>query len=546
MANGSAVVLHSLVFDDSLVSSDKQNKLKHLIDNTPAGEIVFIDVVPLYIAVSLKPTNAQLQKNWPVHLTLNPPEIVLPIGLRSKYTDVDVFLDFDAAKKEKIKVKLLKHRVTLNFAATVHKFQGRTEDYMLIELNERKFHPFITFNMLLVLLSRVRTGNNLKILPLLNGKQSLDYLRKLRPDPDIAIWRKGFDENGVWSHDRARNFAQSVQQKCPPKKGARIPQPCSASTVPTPSISTSVLPSQSSLLPLPGQLNLQTQPSVPAPPSARPWALNLLQETESSHFLRTHVERVALSNAYAYAVLHQPFSTTLASIDIASLGPHVWVSGLAIQAFLDGLYILPSVTPTSERFSGTVLSPVFYSQLIAEVSNDPLQRNKYNFENVREYLQRYNTSLLTADIIVPIHLPSASHWILVIIVPRSCEIMLIDSYPNKRHYEISQILLQWLRDTHDALNRPFFPALWTIISSDALPADRPVQNDSTSCGVFVALTAAYWMWYHRLPTSEDFTQQTIPKLRSFMLYVLSLVDTQQTQLAALLDSDLPVQQTFYV
>ena len=54
---------------------------------------------------------------------------------------MDVFLDFDAAKKEKIKVKLLKHCVTLNFAATVHKFQGRTEDYMLIELNERKFHP---------------------------------------------------------------------------------------------------------------------------------------------------------------------------------------------------------------------------------------------------------------------------------------------------------------------------------------------------------------------------------------------------------------------
>ena len=47
---------------------------------------------------------------------------------------------------------------------------------------------------------------------------------------------------------------------------------------------------------------------------------------------------------------------------------------------------------------------------------------------------------------------------------------------------------------------------------------------------------------------KDFTQQTIPKLRSFMLYVLSLslMDTQQTQLPALLESDLPVQQTFYV
>ena len=155
LANGSNVVLHSLVFDDNSVSSDKQNEIKHLINNTRAGDIVFIDVIPLYIAVLLKPTNARLQKDWPVHLTLNPPEIVLPIGLRSKYTDVDVFLDFDAIKKEKIKVKLLKHRVTLNFATTVHKFQDRTENYILIELNERKFHPSITFNMLLVLLSRV-------------------------------------------------------------------------------------------------------------------------------------------------------------------------------------------------------------------------------------------------------------------------------------------------------------------------------------------------------------------------------------------------------
>ena len=35
-------------------------------------------------------------------------------------------------------------------------------------------------------------------------------------------------------------------------------------------------------------------------------------------------------------------------------------------------------------------------------------------------------------------------------------------------------------------------------------------------------------------------------LKLIMLYVLTLVDTQQTQLAALLDSDLHVHQTFYV
>ena len=126
--------------------------------------------------------------------------------------------------------------------------------------------------------------------------------------------------------------------------------------------------------------------------------------------------------------------------------------------------------------------------------------------------------------------------------------MLIDSYPNKDGYEITQILFQWLQDTHIALDMPFEfdSASWTIVSSNALPANRPVQNDSTSCGVFVALTAAYWMWYRRLPTSEDFTEQsTIPNLHSFMVYILCLMDTQQAQLAPFVDSDSPSQQTFY-
>jgi hypothetical protein len=136
---------------------------------------------------------------------------------------VDVFLDFDATKKEKIKVKLLKHCVTLNFAATVQKFQGRTKDYMLLELNECKFHPSITFNMLLVLLSRVRTCNNLNILPLLNGKQSLDYLRKLRPDPDIAIWRNGFDKMVCGATIVLGTSLNLCNRNTPPKRALEYP-----------------------------------------------------------------------------------------------------------------------------------------------------------------------------------------------------------------------------------------------------------------------------------------------------------------------------------
>ena len=161
-------------------------------------------------------------------------------------------------------------------------------------------------------------------------------------------------------------------------------------------------------------------------------------------------------------LLHQPFSTTLALIDIASLRPHMWVSGYAIQAFLNSLYILDD--PATCRFSGTVLPPSFYSQLIADASTDPLKRNIYNFQNVRAYLDKYNNSLFASDIIVLIHLRLCLHWSLAIIFPDTCELMLIDSYPNKDLYEITQILLQWLQDTHIARNMPFNSASWTVVS----------------------------------------------------------------------------------
>ena len=141
--------------------------------------------------------------------------------------------------------------------------------------------------------------------------------------------------------------------------------------------------------------------------------------------------------------------------------------------------------------TGAVLPPTFCSHLIADVPTDSQLQNKYNFQNVRACLHQCNNSLLTSEIIVSIHLRLSLHWILAIVVPDTCKLMLIDSYPNKVHFEITQILLQWLQDTDIALNMPSFPALWTTVSSNTLHAYRPVQNDSTRCGVFVALTAEY-------------------------------------------------------
>jgi hypothetical protein len=45
---------------------------------------------------------------------------------------------------------------------------------------------------------------------------------------------------------------------------------------------------------------------------------------------------------------------------------------------------------------------------------------------------------------------------------------------------------------------------------------------SDSCGVFVIMTALYWIRERRLPTTSDWTQNNIPALR---LYIASIIFT---------------------
>jgi ATP-dependent exoDNAse (exonuclease V) alpha subunit len=76
-------------------------------------------------------------------------------------------------------VTLLKdkeHRVELSFVITLHKLQGKTMPKLIIELNERPFPPSITYNGLLVALSRVTKRSDLRIMPIKSGCDIL-YLK---------------------------------------------------------------------------------------------------------------------------------------------------------------------------------------------------------------------------------------------------------------------------------------------------------------------------------------------------------------------------------
>ena len=66
-----------------------------------------------------------------------------------------------------------------------------------------------------------------------------------------------------------------------------------------------------------------------------------------------------------------------------------------------------------------------------------------------------------------------------------------------------------------------------------MAATLPKQDDATSCGVFVAMYAYYWLHYRKFPDNRDFTQDDVPALRLFI--ASRLLSTQKDGLGLYLE-----------
>jgi hypothetical protein len=73
--------------------------------------------------------------------------------------------------------------VELSFILTFHKL-GKTLPKLIVQLNERPFLPPITYNGLLVALSRIKLRSDLRIMPIVPGND-ISYLQKLAPDDNL-------------------------------------------------------------------------------------------------------------------------------------------------------------------------------------------------------------------------------------------------------------------------------------------------------------------------------------------------------------------------
>lgn len=112
------------------------------------------------------------------------------------------------------------HAVTLAFAVTDYKLQGKSLDRLILSLAPRKFHPPFYMHSLYVLLSRVRTRSGLRIL---SKPADWDHLKKLRHEPELEIWERSYT-GGRFNAVEAGRVALEVAERLQAEHKARQAQ----------------------------------------------------------------------------------------------------------------------------------------------------------------------------------------------------------------------------------------------------------------------------------------------------------------------------------
>ena len=106
------------------------------------------------------------------------------------------------------------HMITLGFALTDYKLQGKTLKYLILNLTKYSWPPHMDLKGLYVLLSRVKKFGHIR---LLNGvskdRSELSYLLNLRHRAELAIWSEGYDDSGRWSPIQVEMAANRVLRR---------------------------------------------------------------------------------------------------------------------------------------------------------------------------------------------------------------------------------------------------------------------------------------------------------------------------------------------
>jgi hypothetical protein len=204
LCNGSSVRFHSLSFENQ--DEEEVERALEQIREGKAGERVHINIAPTYIHVELSHgTCAYL--HWPDEGTLVDGKIVFPVGLEKRTEKIFVgkVQRLGACSVGYVDAKV--HAVQPQIAMTNNKLQGCSVKRILVEANHRPFQPPLTFSAFYVGVTRTTDGKNgCRFIPPTTHK-GFEWLKKLKPPKNLHSWLAGYDKDGTWSADRAREHA---------------------------------------------------------------------------------------------------------------------------------------------------------------------------------------------------------------------------------------------------------------------------------------------------------------------------------------------------
>ena len=200
LSNGQVCTMVGLKYNDP------QKEKKYLAALEDKGEEYFIEVdTPDYVLLEV---DSSTGSEWEEGMSLIPGRFVfaLPLHCQNKVRSFDYV--FNRTQQTKIAYEQFEYE--LGSASTVYKMQGETLDFLLAQLNKNpNANLGISLQMLHVMLSRVEYLSHFRLLPLKDGRKSLEFLKDLKSNPLQRVLLSCYDPNGNWIGTR-----ELIEEKC--------------------------------------------------------------------------------------------------------------------------------------------------------------------------------------------------------------------------------------------------------------------------------------------------------------------------------------------
>ena len=189
LSNGTSVVYKSLslkYLDDiaedeySLLQADISN-----ISNATAGDEIILNFAPVSVNVCIPgdPTN------WPRKYRQSDTSIIIPCIRESKPDALRVISGL-----HELSIPTYSLRCQLAFSRTYHKMQGCTVPRVILDLSSTVQLP-----MFFVGITRVRLGNDLRILLPSSWQEATERLKRLTRNKNLVLWLSSYTADGTWS-----------------------------------------------------------------------------------------------------------------------------------------------------------------------------------------------------------------------------------------------------------------------------------------------------------------------------------------------------------